>query len=120
MFPNLKVVLRDLGNILIVFSVLVLILMIVAVIFQEFFVLNSVFYVASFSFLLGFSFRYAFRGEKETELKHAMVCAALAWLVIPAISAYLFVSVERFSILCLLYTSPSPRDRTRSRMPSSA
>ena len=24
------------------------------------------------------------------------------------------------SILCLLYTSPSPRDRTRSRMPSSA
>ena len=26
---------------------------------------------------------------------------------------------ERFDI-CLLYTSPSPRDRTRSRMPSSA
>ena len=25
-----------------------------------------------------------------------------------------------FIILCLLYTSPSPRDRTRSRMPSSA
>ena len=25
-----------------------------------------------------------------------------------------------FNNLCLLYTSPSPRDRTRSRMPSSA
>ena len=25
-----------------------------------------------------------------------------------------------FGIPCLLYTSPSPRDRTRSRMPSSA
>ena len=25
-----------------------------------------------------------------------------------------------FNIVCLLYTSPSPRDRTRSRMPSSA
>ena len=24
------------------------------------------------------------------------------------------------NIICLLYTSPSPRDRTRSRMPSSA
>ena len=24
------------------------------------------------------------------------------------------------SLVCLLYTSPSPRDRTRSRMPSSA
>ena len=27
---------------------------------------------------------------------------------------------DRFSYTCLLYTSPSPRDRTRSRMPSSA
>ena len=27
---------------------------------------------------------------------------------------------EAQSYLCLLYTSPSPRDRTRSRMPSSA
>ena len=27
--------------------------------------------------------------------------------------------IEQFMI-CLLYTSPSPRDRTRSRMPSSA
>ena len=26
----------------------------------------------------------------------------------------------RVSLDCLLYTSPSPRDRTRSRMPSSA
>ena len=24
------------------------------------------------------------------------------------------------TVICLLYTSPSPRDRTRSRMPSSA
>ena len=28
--------------------------------------------------------------------------------------------VEALAALCLLYTSPSPRDRTRSRMPSSA
>ena len=26
----------------------------------------------------------------------------------------------RMAVSCLLYTSPSPRDRTRSRMPSSA
>ena len=29
-------------------------------------------------------------------------------------------SESRVPIICLLYTSPSPRDRTRSRMPSSA
>ena len=28
--------------------------------------------------------------------------------------------ISDLSSLCLLYTSPSPRDRTRSRMPSSA
>ena len=30
------------------------------------------------------------------------------------------VELQVRSISCLLYTSPSPRDRTRSRMPSSA
>ena len=33
----------------------------------------------------------------------------------PVNNAYL-----KMSYTCLLYTSPSPRDRTRSRMPSSA
>ena len=28
--------------------------------------------------------------------------------------------LSRFSNICLLYTSPSPRDRQKSRMPSSA
>ena len=27
---------------------------------------------------------------------------------------------RKYFYICLLYTSPSPRDRTRSRMPSSA
>ena len=33
---------------------------------------------------------------------------------------YSFLIFLRHIIFCLLYTSPSPRDRTRSRMPSSA
>ena len=32
----------------------------------------------------------------------------------------LVITVVRDADACLLYTSPSPRDRTRSRMPSSA
>ena len=28
--------------------------------------------------------------------------------------------LRKYGVPCLLYTSPSPRDRTRSRMPSSA
>ena len=30
------------------------------------------------------------------------------------------IKIENDSIVCLLYTSPSPRDRSSSRMPSSA
>ena len=33
---------------------------------------------------------------------------------------YVYTQVNVHSWTCLLYTSPSPRDRTRSRMPSSA
>ena len=37
--------------------------------------------------------------------------------LLPEVRKYL---EEENSYTCLLYTSPSPRDRTRSRMPSSA
>ena len=34
--------------------------------------------------------------------------------------AFDYFAAQKVDIACLLYTSPSPRDRTRSRMPSSA
>ena len=46
------------------------------------------------------------------------ICAGLCLLVFLLHTVPIYQSVV--SILCLLYTSPSPRDRTRSRMPSSA
>ena len=51
---------------------------------------------------------------------------ALALIVIAAIVALGWLPIvktegrEAQILTCLLYTSPSPRDRTRSRMPSSA
>ena len=48
---------------------------------------------------------------------HIRVFAALASL---ASIAILLHSIFVHPYSCLLYTSPSPRDRTRSRMPSSA
>ena len=40
----------------------------------------------------------------------------LFWVVM----SLLLLVVRHIAYACLLYTSPSPRDRTRSRMPSSA
>ena len=52
------------------------------------------------------------------------VSAAPQYGLLPAVTGTLYVSglAVLFAMIlgCLLYTSPSPRDRTRSRMPSSA
>ena len=39
---------------------------------------------------------------------------------LPFIQDAIYYESRVLSLICLLYTSPSPRDRTRSRMPSSA
>ena len=52
------------------------------------------------------------------------VTNAQAWDALndPAILKSCIPGCDKFELVeaCLLYTSPSPRDRTRSRMPSSA
>ena len=58
-------------------------------------------------------------------LSLSMTCKRpqILWLSIPAM-AVMFIAVlatgSRTPLVCLLYTSPSPRDRQKSRMPSSA
>ena len=47
------------------------------------------------------------------------LCAALSAYATPKNSKHLMAYLN-LTQTCLLYTSPSPRDRTRSRMPSSA
>ena len=53
---------------------------------------------------------------------HHDLASAIRELIAPQIAPAYFARIERYTVrdTCLLYTSPSPRDRTRSRMPSSA
>ena len=62
-------------------------------------------------------------GEKAFELFRDVLIKASIPIDHPRHLAFVPASPTRSAVLfdlCLLYTSPSPRDRTRSRMPSSA
>ena len=67
-----------------------------------------------------------FQGQRFTYAQLAsMTAAAAEQLSAAGIErgdrvAIMLPNVPAFIVCCLLYTSPSPRDRTRSRMPSSA
>ena len=53
------------------------------------------------------------------ELREEPAWYTLVWRMIPLFTAVAaMVAIGAFT--CLLYTSPSPRDRQKSRMPSSA
>ena len=55
------------------------------------------------------------------DVAQALIAASLfSLLVYPTLAVVLKARKPASVIPCLLYTSPSPRDRTRSRMPSSA
>ena len=60
------------------------------------------------------------RGRRQWTLKQSFALMAWLGLFIAIGSAMPGEAIYALAITCLLYTSPSPRDRTRSRMPSSA
>jgi trk system potassium uptake protein TrkH len=93
-FSNLRIVLKDLGSILAILGLLMLVLIIVSLIFKEFYVLEILVFTALFTLFWGLMLRFLCRNAKEPELKHAMITAALAWLVIPAISSLFFIGIE--------------------------
>ena len=64
--------------------------------------------------LLGVSFRFA---GSALVWYDEVAAVQLAWITYYG-SAY--AALKGSHISCLLYTSPSPRDRQKSRMPSSA
>ena len=89
-----------------------------------------------YTFLACLSFCVIFKFHKIPHMIAAAAGGMLSWVIYVAcgflgndlaqylistiiVSAYAEVMARVFKA-CLLYTSPSPRDRTRSRMPSSA
>ena len=59
--------------------------------------------------------------QRQPNLGQARVLKIGAWVVTVLVLALVALMREfKFDLPCLLYTSPSPRDKRQSRMPSSA
>ena len=74
------------------------------------------------SFKLGSNSHLVQAAGGNTSIKsdgRMLIKASGTWLI-NSLDKDIFVEVDLNSITCLLYTSPSPRDATLSRMPSSA
>ena len=59
------------------------------------------------------------RGERAFDIYSRLLRDRIIFLSGP-VEDGMAASITAQLLFCLLYTSPSPRDRTRSRMPSSA
>ena len=59
------------------------------------------------------------KGKQKNAEDYFLASKSLPWWAVGASLIAANISAEQF-IGCLLYTSPSPRDGCRSRMPSSA
>jgi len=98
-FANIRTILKDIGNILVILGVLMYTLIGVAYVFNELYVAKFVVFTGTAVLALGLSFLHYFRDAKESEYKHAMVCAALVWLIVPAFSSFLLILIEDMSPL---------------------
>ena len=58
--------------------------------------------------------------DKQSDIERFIYIRSLFDRNVTLAHALIKSDIARYMSICLLYTSPSPRDRTRSRMPSSA
>ena len=78
-------------------------------------------YLFAFIVVLGAAHTLRMNEHVRVDLIYGAVSdKAKIWIDIIGLIMFLIPACIFLTWLCLLYTSPSPRDRTRSRMPSSA
>jgi trk system potassium uptake protein TrkH len=85
---DLKAVLRDIGSILLVVGYIMLLPLVVAYLDGEEEVYFAFLYPSFFAIWIGITLRWSFRKAMETQLKHAMLTAGLAWLIVSLVGAF--------------------------------
>jgi len=88
---DLAILCHNVGDLLVVLGGVLLSVIVVPLIFREYSMIPSLLIPASTSVLLGFCLKFLFKTDDVLETRHAIVIAALGWLIIPLFYAIPFV-----------------------------
>ncbi len=102
---DLKIVLRDTGAVLIAVGIISLIAGIVPILFNEMSSLQWIVVTCIIFLVAGGIFRIIGRTDDETRVRHAMVTAALSWLIISLVSAIPFYYIAKINFLSSFFES---------------
>ncbi|MCD6481223.1 MAG: TrkH family potassium uptake protein [Thermoplasmata archaeon] len=102
---DLKIVLRDTGAVLIAVGVITLFVEIIPIIFGEYENIKWIFLTSIIFFFFGSLFLAAGRNPDEPKIRHAMITAALSWLMISLISSIPFYYIEGMDFLSSFFES---------------
>ena len=88
---DLAILCHNVGDLLVVLGGVLLSVIVVPLIFREYSMIPGLLIPASASVLLGFCLKFLFKTDDVLETRHAIVIAALGWLIIPLFYAIPFV-----------------------------
>ncbi|MDY6965910.1 MAG: TrkH family potassium uptake protein [Halobacteriota archaeon] len=94
MRSGIVIILRDVGSILIILGIVMILVSFIPIASSEFEVITGLLIPAFISILIGLLMRFIFKRKKESELRHAMITAAVSWLIVAAISSIPFMMIE--------------------------
>lgn len=102
---NLKIVLRDTGAVLIAVGVITLFVNFISIGFKEYFAIKWIVLTSAIFLLLGTIFRMVGRSGDEPKIRHAMITAALSWLIISLVSSIPFYYITGLDFLSAFFES---------------
>jgi trk system potassium uptake protein TrkH len=104
---DFKIIFRDVGNLLLIVSLLALVSITVPLIFKEYSAIYPMLVTSFMSGIAGICFRFIGRTESELQLTHAMAISSIAWLVIPLFGSIPYILIEGMSPLNSVFESTS-------------
>ena len=102
---NLKIILRDTGAVLIAVGVITVFVNVVSIIFREFFAIKWMILTSVLYLIVGGIFELLGKSQEETRIRHAMITAALSWLIISLISSIPFYYITKLDFLSAFFES---------------